>query len=108
MLTCGPSLVLVSVYIPGNIRPCVLGTLVVSQLTFDKLNKIPNIDIYFRMPTICFLGAVVVFNGFCPSLCFDVRWRTEEQKGVASDWSRLASDWLRQIMWPLIPLMFRL
>ena len=104
-------LLLVSVYIQGNIRPCVLGTagtLIVSQLTYVKLNKIPNIDIYFRMPTICFPGAVVVFNGFCPSLCFDVRWRTEEQKGVASDWSRLASDWLRQIMWSLIPLMFRL
>ena len=104
-------LLLVSVYIQGNIRPCVLGTagtLIVNQLTYVKLNKIPNIDIYFRMPTICFLGAVVVFNGFCPSLCFDVRWRTEEQKGVASDRSRQASDWLRQIMWSLIPLMSRL
>ena len=79
-------LLLVSVYIQGNIRPCVLGTAgtrIVSQLTYVKLNKIPNIDIYFRMPTFCFPGAVVVFNSFCPSLCFDVRWRTEKQKGVA-------------------------
>ena len=78
-------LLLVSVFIQGNIRPCVpgtAGTLIVSQLTYVKLNKIPNIDIYFRMPTICFPGAVVVFNGFCPSLCFDARWRTEEQEGV--------------------------
>ena len=60
------------------------------------------------MPTICFPGAVVVFNSFCPSLGFDVRWRTEEKKGVASDWSRQASDWLRLIIWSLIPLMSRL
>ena len=90
-------LLLILCYIEGNIRPCVLGTLIVSQLTYVKLNKIPNIDIYFRMPTICFPGSVVVFNGFCPSLCFDARWRTEEQEGVVSDWSTQASDWSNKI-----------
>ena len=74
-------LLLILCYIEGNIRPCVLGTLIVSQLTYVKLNKIPNIDIYFTMLTFCFPGQLLFLT--VSLLQFDMRRMEDVATG---DW----------------------